>query len=328
MCGDVMEWFEAHGVPLKTEDDGRVFPTSDSSESIINCFLKAIAQNGIELFTQQNVQAISPAEQGWQVRTANRTFTAKRLVIATGSNPKIWQLLADLGHTIVPPVPSLFTFQTATEWAKTLSGIAVTATVQLFSEKGNFLQISERAPLLFTHKGFSGPAVLRASAWGARVLASLDYQCLMEVNFATADEQALSYDEVLLQLQDCKQRHGRKAVQSVTLFQLPKRLWEALLESAGVTPAQQWASLNKSQLQQLAKVLTQSRFSITGKNTFKEEFVTAGGIKLSEIDFKTYQSKLFKHLYLAGEVLDIDAVTGGFNFQNAWTGGYLISEAL
>ena len=150
----------------------------------------------------------------------------------------------------------------------------------------------------------------------------------MEVNFATADEQALSYDEVLLQLQDCKQKHGRKAVQSITLFQLPKRLWEALLESAGVAPAQQWASLNKSQLQQLAKALTQSRFSITGKNTFKEEFVTAGGVKLSEIDFKTYQSKLFKHLYLAGEVLDIDAVTGGFNFQNAWTGGYLISEAL
>ena len=328
MCGDVMEWFEAHGVPLKTEDDGRVFPASDSSESIINCFLKAIAQHGIELFTQQNVQAITPSEQGWQVRTANRTFMAKRLVIATGSNPKIWQLLADLGHTIVPPVPSLFTFQTATEWATTLSGIAVTATVQLFSQKGEFLQISERAPLLFTHKGFSGPAVLRASAWGARVLASLNYQCLMEVNFATADDQALSYDEVLLQLQDCKQRHGRKAVQSVTLFQLPKRLWEALLESAGVAPAQQWASLNKSQLQQLAKALTQSRFSITGKNTFKEEFVTAGGVKLSEIDFKTYQSKLFKHLYLACEVLDIDAVTGGFNFQNAWTGGYLISEAL
>ena len=328
MCGDTMDWFEAHGVPLKTEADGRVFPISNTSESIVNCFLNEIKKHHIELFTEQNVQAFSPTPKGWQVSTPKQTYIARNVVITTGSNPKIWQLLANLGHTIIPPVPSLFTFHTSTQWAKELSGIAVNASVSLLSKEGKSLKITETAPLLFTHTGFSGPAVLRTSAWGARVLAKCNYQCLMEVNFTANVTEALSYDETLSVLQEFKQHNGRKTMQSFSLFELPKRLWSALLGNAGVAPEQVWADLNKTQLRRLAEALTQYRFPIEGKATFKEEFVTAGGVKLSEINFKTYESKLHPQLYLAGEVLDIDAITGGFNFQNAWTGGYIIAESI
>ena len=310
MCGDTMEWFEAHGVSLKTEPDGRVFPISNTSESIVNCFLNEIKKHHIELFAEQNVQAFSPTPKGWQVSTPKQTYIARNVVITTGSNPKIWQLLANLGHTIIPPVPSLFTFHTSTQWTKELSGIAVNASVSLLSKEGKSLKITETAPLLFTHTGFSGPAVLRTSAWGARVLAECNYQCFMEVNFTANVTEALSYDETLSVLQEFK------------------RLWSALLENAGIALEQVWAELNKPQLRRLAEALTQYRFPIEGKATFKEEFVTAGGIKLSEINFKTYESKLYPQLYLAGEVLDIDAITGGFNFQNAWTGGYIIAESI
>ena len=328
MCGDTMNWFEAHGVPLKTEADGRVFPISNTSESIVNCFLNEIKRHHIELFTEQNVQAFSPTPGGWQVSTPKQTYIARNVVFTTGSNPKIWQLLANLGHTIIAPVPSLFTFHTSTQWTKELSGIAVNASVRLLSKEGKSLKITETAPLLFTHTGFSGPAVLRASAWGARVLAECNYECLMEVNFTANLTEALSYDETLSVLQEFKQHNGPKTMQSFSLFELPKRLWSALLGNAGVAPEQVWAELNKPQLRRLAEALTQYRFPIEGKATFKEEFVTAGGVKLSEINFKTYESKLYPQLYLAGEVLDIDAITGGFNFQNAWTGGYIIAESI
>ncbi len=325
MCEDTMEWFEAHGVALKTEPDGRVFPVSNTSESIINCFLKEIKKHSIELFTQQNVQAISQTENIWEVKTPTHTYKARKIAITTGSNPKIWKLLAGLGHTIVPPVPSLFTFNTTERWVKELSGIAVTVRLELLSKEGKHLKISETAPLLFTHTGFSGPAVLRASAWGARILEGLNYECIMIVNFTANTGEPLSYNEVMTQLQDVKQQLGRKVVQNTSLFQLPKRLWIGLLEVAGIAPQQVWAEINKAQLQQLGKAVSAQSFTIEGKATFKEEFVTAGGVKLSEVNFKTYESKLLKNLYLAGEVLDIDAVTGGFNFQNAWTGGYHIS---
>ena len=312
MCGDTMDWFEAHGVPLKTEADGRVFPISNTSESIVNCFLNEIKKHHIELFAEQNVQAFSPTPEGWQVSTPKQTYVTRNVVITTGSNPKIWQLLANLGHTIIAPVPSLFTFHTSTQWTKELSGIAVNASVSLLSKEGKSLKITETAPLLFTHTGFS----------------ECNYRCLMEVNFTAQNSEALTYDETLLLLQDCKQHNGRKAMQSFSLFELPKRLWSVLLENAGISPEQVWAELNKPQLRRLAEALTQYRFPIEGKATFKEEFVTAGGVKLSEINFKTYESKLYPQLYLAGEVLDIDAITGGFNFQNAWTGGYIIAESI
>nr|WP_315125928.1 NAD(P)/FAD-dependent oxidoreductase [uncultured Capnocytophaga sp.] len=328
MCGDVMEWFEARGVALKTEADGRVFPASNTSESIVNCFLSAVQKHSIQLFVKQNVEKIAQEGEGWAVSTPEKTYTARYLLMATGSNPKMWQLLSALGHSIVPPVPSLFTFQTDCQWAKELSGVAVKATVRLLSTEGAPLKISETGALLFTHTGVSGPAVLRASAWGARLLAEQGYQCLMEVNFTPNGGEMLSYEESLPILQEFKQHNGRKAVQGSALWELPKRLWGALIGEAGISGQQLWADLSKTQLQAIAKALTQYPFRIGGKATFKDEFVTAGGVKLQEVNFKTFESKLFPHLYFAGEILDIDAITGGFNFQNAWTGAYIVSESI
>lgn len=328
MCGDVMDWFESRGVALKTEEDGRVFPLSNNSQTIIDCFTRLVKQLGIELFTSQNVVRFYQSDVGWNVETNTQTFSAKKLIVTTGSNPKIWKILSELGHTIVPPVPSLFTFNTSDLFIKDLSGIAVTSKVSLRDEEGNSLKIKNVAPLLITHWGFSGPAILKLSAWGARILAEKNYKCILEVNWLVADSEEIRTEEVISILQEIKQNHPRKMLQNTTFFNLPKRLWNRLLEKGGVNPNELWSEISKAQIRNLAQTLTCSRFKIEGKSTFKEEFVTAGGVSLSEINFKTFESKLFKDLYLAGEIIDIDAITGGFNFQNAWTGGYLISEAI
>ncbi|MFK8270238.1 BaiN/RdsA family NAD(P)/FAD-dependent oxidoreductase [Capnocytophaga stomatis] len=328
MCGDVMDWFESRGVALKTEEDGRVFPLSNNSQTIIDCFTRLVKQLGIELFTSQNVVRFYQSDVGWNVETNTQTFSAKKLIVTTGSNPKIWKILSGLGHTIVPPVPSLFTFNTSDLFIKDLSGIAVTSKVSLRDEEGNSLKIKNVAPLLITHWGFSGPAILKLSAWGARILAEKNYKCILEVNWLVADSEEIRTEEVISILQEIKQNHPRKMLQNTTFFNLPKRLWNRLLEKGGVNPNELWSEISKAQIRNLAQTLTCSRFKIEGKSTFKEEFVTAGGVSLSEINFKTFESKLFKDLYLAGEIIDVDAITGGFNFQNAWTGGYLISEAI
>ncbi|GIM48846.1 NAD(P)/FAD-dependent oxidoreductase [Capnocytophaga stomatis] len=328
MCGDVMDWFESRGVALKTEEDGRVFPLSNNSQTIIDCFTRLVKQLGIELFTSQNVVRFYQSDVGWNVETNTQTFSAKKLIVTTGSNPKIWKILSELGHTIVPPVPSLFTFNTSDLFIKDLSGIAVTSKVSLRDEEGNSLKIKNVAPLLITHWGFSGPAILKLSAWGARILAEKNYKCILEVNWLVADSEEIRTEEVISILQEIKQNHPRKMLQNTTFFNLPKRLWNRLLEKGGVNPNELWSEISKAQIRNLAQTLTCSRFKIEGKSTFKEEFVTAGGVSLSEINFKTFESKLFKDLYLAGEIIDVDAITGGFNFQNAWTGGYLISEAI
>ncbi|ATA88964.1 aminoacetone oxidase family FAD-binding enzyme [Capnocytophaga stomatis] len=328
MCGDVMDWFESRGVALKTEEDGRVFPLSNNSQTIIDCFTRLVKQLGIELFTSQNVVRFYQSDVGWNVETNTQTFSAKKLIVTTGSNPKIWKILSELGHTIVPPVPSLFTFNTSDLFIKDLSGIAVTSKVSLRDEEGNSLKIKNVAPLLITHWGFSGPAILKLSAWGARILAEKNYKCILEVNWLVTDSEEIRTEEVISILQEIKQNHPRKMLQNTTFFNLPKRLWNRLLEKGGVNPNELWSEISKAQIRNLAQTLTCSRFKIEGKSTFKEEFVTAGGVSLSEINFKTFESKLFKDLYLAGEIIDVDAITGGFNFQNAWTGGYLISESI
>ncbi|AMD86021.1 hypothetical protein SAMN05444369_11192 [Capnocytophaga haemolytica] len=326
MSGDVMEWFEAHGVPVKIEADGRVFPDSNNSESIINCFMKAIQKSGIALLTAQNVRDIQFANDLWQVQTATDTFTTERLVVTTGSNPKMWDILARLGHTIVPPVPSLFTFHTDDTFIKDLAGVSAEVALSLLSTEGTPLKVRQRGPLLITHWGFSGPAVLRASAWGARLLADRDYQCVLQVNWTAASGEELTFEQVLADLQEQKAQHAKRQVYTHPLYGLPKRLWERITEREGIA-GQLWAEVGKPFLRDLAMALTASHFRITGKATFKEEFVTAGGVRLSEVNFKTFESKLHPRLYLAGEVLDIDAVTGGFNFQNAWTGGYVIADS-
>ena len=329
---DTVKWFETHQVALKEEGDGRVFPLSNSSQTIIDCFLSLAKKYNIEILYKQNVHAFSFEEEEWKVQ-ATEVFHSRNLVVATGSNPKVWQLLSQLGHTIVPPVPSLFTFATEDSFIEGLAGVSKEVNAKLLASDHSSLKIPllEKqglvGALLVTHWGFSGPVVLRLSAFAARDLAQLDYKFALQINWL-AEEEILSSEEALSILQEEKQKHPRKELQNHCPFNLTKKLWNKLLERSGALPHLLWAELNKAQLHALAHTLTHSIFPIEGKATFKEEFVTAGGVSLKEIDFKSFRSKLFPTLYIGGEALDIDAVTGGYNFQNAWSSGYLIAEGV
>ena len=329
---DTMKWFETHQVALKEEADGRIFPVSNSSQTIIDCFLSLAKKYNIEILYKQNVHAFSFEEEEWKVQ-ATEVFHSRNLVVATGSNPKVWQLLSQLGHTIVPPVPSLFTFATEDSFIEGLAGVSKEVNAKLLTPDHSSLKIPllEKqglvGALLITHWGFSGPVVLRLSAFAARDLAQLDYKFALQINWL-AEEEILSSEEALSILQEEKQKHPRKELQNHCPFNLTKKLWNKLLERSGALPHLLWAELNKAQLHALAHTLTHSIFPIEGKATFKEEFVTAGGVSLKEIDFKSFRSKLFPTLYIGGEALDIDAVTGGYNFQNAWSSGYLIAEGV
>lgn len=317
--GDTIEWFEKHGVALKIEEDGRMFPVSNSSQTIIDCFLSATQKLGIDILTGQSVQSIFKGENYWKVATNHETFSCQNLVMTTGSNPKIWELLSDIGHTIVPPVPSLFTFNIKDKRIKDLMGVSAVASVKVKNAK-----LSASGPLLITHWGMSGPGILRLSAWGARELADKNYQFAIVVNWLNDTTE----EEVEEKLKELKLEHAKKAVSKKSPFEFPNRLWESLVFASEISEETKWADLSKKQLQNLAHQLTQGEFQVNGKSTFKEEFVTAGGIDLKEINFKTMESKLHENLYFAGEILNIDAITGGFNFQNAWTGGFLISESI
>ena len=329
---DTMKWFETHQVALKEEGDGRVFPLSNSSQTIIDCFLSLAKKYNIEILYKQNVHAFSYEKEEWKVQ-ATEVFHSRNLVVATGSNPKVWQLLSQLGHTIVPPVPSLFTFATEDSFIEGLAGVSKEVNAKLLATDHSPLKIPllEKqglvGALLVTHWGFSGPVVLRLSAFAARDLAQLDYKFALQINWL-AEEEILSSEEALSILQEEKQKHPRKELQNHCPFNLSKKLWNKLLERSGALPHLLWAELNKAQLHALAHTLIHSIFPIEGKATFKEEFVTAGGVSLKEIDFKSFRSKLFPTLYIGGEALDIDAVTGGYNFQNAWSSGYLIAEGV
>lgn len=317
--GDTIEWFEKHGVALKIEEDGRMFPVSNSSQTIIDCFVSATQKLGIDILTGQSVQSIFKGENYWKVETNNATFSCQNLVMTTGSNPKIWELLSNIGHTIIPPVPSLFTFNIKDKRIKDLMGVSTTASVKVKNAK-----LIASGPLLITHWGMSGPAILRLSSWGARELADRNYQFAIQVNWLNDTTE----EEVEEKLKELKLEHAKKAVSKKSPFEFPNRLWESLVFASEISEETKWADLSKKQLQNLAHQLTQGEFQVNGKSTFKEEFVTAGGIDLKEINFKTMESKRHENLYFAGEILNVDAITGGFNFQNAWTGGFLISETI
>jgi len=321
MTGDVMEWFEALGVALKIEEDGRVFPVSNSSQTIIDCFLTQVNKYNIQVETSQLVTEFLPQEnKDWHLITkTNQQYKAKQLVVATGSQSKVWKKLKDLGLHVISPVPSLFTFNCNDSRIKNLSGIVVKSQVAIKQVK-----LKNEGPVLITHWGFSGPAILKLSAWGARELNNLDYTFDLHINW-TNTENLESCKEFLIQE---KFETPKQLVLKRVLFELPKRLWEQLVIASGITEKQRWADLNKKQLQSLASQLTLCTFKINGKSTFKDEFVTAGGVDLKEINFKTFQSNKLPNCFLVGEVLNIDAITGGFNFQNAWTSGYLASRAI
>ena len=317
--GDTIEWFERHGVALKIEDDGRMFPVSNSSQTIIDCFLKATQQLGIKVLTGQSVQSIFKKDNYWKIDTQNQNYQAENLILATGSNPKIWEMLQEFGHAIIPPLPSLFTFNSKDPRIKELPGVSAKVTVRVKDTK-----LEATGPLLITHWGMSGPAILKLSAWGARILHDKNYQFTLLVNWLND----LDTEEALVQLKTLKQEQAKKTVAKKSPFELTNRLWESLVLASGISTETKWADLSKIQLQHLAQQLTNGIFSIKGKSTFKEEFVTAGGIDLKEINFKTMESKIHPNLYFAGEIVNIDAITGGFNFQNAWTSGFIVANAV
>ena len=317
--GDTIEWFERHGVALKIEDDGRMFPVSNSSQTIIDCFLKATQQLGIKVLTGQSVQSIFKKDNYWKIDTQNQNYQAENLILATGSNPKIWEMLQEFDHAIIPPVPSLFTFNTKDPRIKELPGVSAKVTVRVKDTK-----LEATGPLLITHWGMSGPAILKLSAWGARILHDKNYQFTLLVNWLNT----IDTEEAIAQLKTLKQEQAKKTVAKKSPFELTNRLWESLVLASGISTETKWADLSKIQLQHLAQQLTNGIFSIKGKSTFKEEFVTAGGIDLKEINFKTMESKIHPNLYFAGEIVNIDAITGGFNFQNAWTSGFIVANAV
>jgi predicted Rossmann fold flavoprotein len=322
--GDTMEWFESRGVPLKIEDDGRVFPVSDNSQSIVDCLWGAAAKAGVEVRKNQRVDQIYPPEQKeqrWKIMTGDgEALYADKLLIATGSSTVMWNLIGHLGHRIVAPVPSLFTFNIKDPRIEGLPGISV----PLAQVKIQGTKFQAEGPLLITHWGLSGPGILRLSAWAARELHGMDYQFNIQVNWA--------YPQTVHEMQELlpafKTEQARKIISKVNPTGMPQRLWRQFLECLNIHPDQPWGNLGKKALNQLAQELCAGVFSVSGKSTFKDEFVTAGGVHLDEVDFKTFESRIHKGLYFAGEVLDIDAITGGFNFQAAWTGGWIAGQAM
>ncbi len=316
---DTIEWFENHGVELKIEDDGRMFPTSNSSQTIIDCFLENTKKLGIDILKGQSVQTIFQNDGVWKIETQSGVFLSEKIVLATGSNPKIWDMLQIFGHAIINPVPSLFTFNIKNNIIKELPGVAAQVSVKVKDTK-----LQSSGPLLITHWGMSGPAILKLSAWGARILHEKNYQFTIFVNWL----HDLDFDKTENILKNTKQEHAKKAIYKKSAFDLPNRLWESLVIASGISEEVKWADLSKNQIQNLVNQLTNCSFEVNGKSTFKEEFVTAGGIDLKEINFKTMESKLLKNLFFAGEIVNVDAITGGFNFQNAWTSGFIVANSV
>lgn len=320
---DTVAWYGARGVELKTEDDGRMFPVTDDSATIVDCLMRAAAQAGVTLRTSLGVRTVERADAGFVLTLTNdETVAADRVLIATGGNKSSAGLaIAEkLGHTIVPPVPSLFTFHIDDARLVGLSGVSVeNAAVAVRGTK-----LREGGPLLITHWGLSGPAILKLSAWGARELAAADYAFPLVVNFSAGHTR----DSLARELTVVRGQHPKKQIATWSPLDMPQRLWERLVGAAGIAPVTSWTQVGNAALGTLAAQVTAAEFRVVGKSLFKEEFVTCGGVRLGEVDFKTMESRVCPGLHFAGEVLDIDGVTGGFNFQAAWTTGRLAGEAM
>jgi len=320
MTGDTFEWFDDRGVPLKIEGDNRVFPEANTSQAIIDCFQKAVATLGIKVLINHGVNSVTKKDDLWSIHTKEQVFEADQLVIAAGSSKKVWELCETLDHSVIAPVPSLFTFNINDKRLVDLLGISVpNATVTITGTK-----LEASGPLLITHWGMSGPAVLKLSAFGARILADKNYQYNVAVNWLSR-----STDKVLNILLNLKKKEPRKTVILKSPFtEVSRRLWERFVLFSDIDKTENWADLNSAQLEKLANQLTKGIYNANGRTTFKDEFVTAGGVDLKEINFKRFESRKHSNLFFVGEVLNIDAVTGGFNFQNAWTGGFICAKAL
>ncbi len=318
MTGDVFEWFERHGVGLKIEEDGRAFPATDSSQTIIDCYTELAKKLGVKVLTDHRVHSFYPEAETWVVETNKGQFVSDKLIVASGSSRHIWKILEGLDCSIVAPVPSLFTFHIKDPRIRDLAGVSVpNARVKLLGTK-----LENSGPVLITHWGLSGPAILRLSAFGAVLLAEKDYVCDIEVNWLSR-----SYDEVLDELLARKEDNPRKSVGTKSPFEgLTKRLWASLLLAADIDHTKNWADISKTKIQHLVEGLTKCTLHVKGKSIFKDEFVTAGGAELKEINFKNFEHRKHPGLHILGEALNIDAVTGGFNFQNAWTTAYICAD--
>ena len=344
---DTVAWFAARGVQLKAESDGRMFPITDSSETIVNCLMAAAAKAGVKLRLNCVVESVaknaegrfklkltaerrSPTRRvgenssefaGAEAGASGEFFSCDRLLLATGGcrAAAAGQLAVSLGHTLEPPVPSLFTFQIASPWLRSLAGVAADAEVSAPAAR-----LRERGPVLVTHWGLSGPAVLKLSAWGARALHDLNYQFPLLVNWLPGSNP----EKIIEDFHARRESAGAKLLVNVPLFPLTARLWEQLVLAAGIPRDTRWAALTRAQAQALARQLTRTEFMVMGKSLNKDEFVTCGGVKLAEVNFKTMESRRCPGLFFAGELLDVDGITGGFNFQAAWTIGFIAGHAL
>jgi predicted Rossmann fold flavoprotein len=322
-ASDTVAWFEGRGVKLKTESDGRMFPITDSSQTIIDCLLRAASNAGVKLNANRAVESVAKKAEGFELTFAGgETLSCDRLLLALGGcrTPALGALAVSLGHTLEPPVPSLFTFHIESNWLHTLAGISVDPAE--VSVPGTALR--ERHALLITHWGLSGPAVLRSSAWGARELHARDYKFPLQVNWLPH----LDDHQVAEKLQSLRRTHPAKLVVNTPIERLSSRLWEGLVVASGVPRERRWSELSRIEQHNLVGQLLRSTFEVKGKSLNKDEFVTCGGVRLKEVDFKTMESRLCPGLYFAGEILDIDGITGGFNFQAAWTTGWIAGNAM
>lgn len=316
---DTMDWFSARGVELKIEDDNRVFPVSNSSQSIINALSQSAKQNGAEIYLKTGVKEIIPNEKGYKILTNNGDFHADIIIYTTGSQPKSLKIIENLGHKIISPVPSLFTFNIKDPLLSGLMGTSFeNAEIRIPS-----LKTEENGALLITHWGLSGPAVLKLSAWQARALATLNYKFEIEINFLSMD-----WEDALETFKNFKETNPKRSLAQAKMFPITNRFWHKVLEISNVNIEKQIANISAKEMNQILENLCKKKLNVSGKSTFKEEFVTAGGVDLKEINFKNMSSKLLPNFYIAGEVLDIDAITGGFNFQACWSEAYLIAQHL
>ena len=312
--GDVIDWFEQRGVALKVEEDGRMFPVSDTSLDIVQTLLNTALDAGVQLFLKEGMTTLNWRNGQIEVGTSSGAkFQASQLLVSTGASELVWKELAKLGLKIIPQVPSLFTFRCADPRLEGLPGISVPeASISYKSEESE-------GPLLITHRGLSGPAVLKLSAWCAREMNHDKYKFPICIRWISSSDAANCEDKLVAH----GHQFAKSAIRKNNPFNLPARLWERMVIASQITDDQKWAELRKEQRLSLLEELTSMKLSILGKDTFKDEFVTCGGVSLKEMNMRSFEAKRYKGLYLAGEILDIDAVTGGFNFQAAWTGGYL-----
>jgi predicted Rossmann fold flavoprotein len=324
---NTIDWFADRQVKLKTEADGRMFPTTDDSATIVDCLVHSTEKSGIKRYTGAAVKLVEKVADRFQVTLrSGQVMLADKVLLASGSSPQGHTIARDLGHTIESSVPSLFTFNVKDPRIEGLAGVAVNpALVKLaVSASGGDQKLEQTGPVLITHWGLSGPAVLKLSAWGARALHDSHYRAKLTVNWLPK----YNLDSLKKELLMVKSQLPRRTIAASCPVMIPRRLWESLTFSAGIAPDLKWSDLPNKSLNKLMLELLQGQYDITGKGVFKEEFVTCGGVNLKQVDFKTMESKICPGLYFAGEVLDIDGVTGGFNFQSAWTTGWLAGQAM